>query len=83
MLLVVLCGCETWSVTVRKKEHRFVVSDKKVWGKIFGIMMEELTRGLSQLHTVELHLVLLVLKWGRKKYLHGDPGGVCHALSVH
>jgi hypothetical protein len=53
ILLVVLYGCETWSLTFRK-EHRPRVSEKRVSRKIFGPKREE-DRLWRKLHNNELH----------------------------
>jgi hypothetical protein len=53
ILLVVLYGCETWSLTLRE-EHRLRVFENRVLKKIFGPKREE---GVSwrKLHDDELH----------------------------
>jgi hypothetical protein len=40
ILPVVLYGCETWSLTLRK-EHRLRVFENRVLGKIFGPKRDE------------------------------------------
>jgi hypothetical protein len=40
ILPVVLCGCETWSLTLRE-EHRLRVFENRVLRKIFGPKREE------------------------------------------
>jgi hypothetical protein len=40
ILPVVLCGCETWSLTLRE-EHRLRVFENTVLRRIFGPKMEE------------------------------------------
>ena len=42
ILLVVLYGCETWSLTLRE-EHRLRVFENKVLRKIFGAKKYEVT----------------------------------------
>ena len=42
ILLVVLHGCETWSLTLRE-EHRLRVSENRVLRKIFGPKRDEVT----------------------------------------
>ena len=42
ILLVVLYGCETWSLTLRE-EHRLRVFENKVLKKIFGAKKDEIT----------------------------------------
>jgi len=41
--LLVLCGCETWSVTLREK-HRLRVFENGVLRIIFGSKRDEVTR---------------------------------------
>jgi hypothetical protein len=53
MLLVVLYGCETWSLTLRE-EHRLRVFENRVLRRIFGPKREE-DVSLRKLHKDELH----------------------------
>jgi hypothetical protein len=53
ILPVVLYGCETWSLTLRK-EYRLRVSENKVLRKIFGPKREE-DGPWRKLHNDELH----------------------------
>jgi hypothetical protein len=43
-LLVILYGCETWSLTLRE-EHRLRVFENKVLRRIFGRRRDEVTGG--------------------------------------
>jgi hypothetical protein len=52
ILPVVLCGSETWSLTLRK-EHRLFKN--KVLRRIFGRKRDELMREWRKLHNEELH----------------------------
>ena len=54
ILLVVLYGCETWSLTLRQ-EHRLRVFENKVLRKIYGAKKGEITGGWRKLHITELH----------------------------
>jgi hypothetical protein len=49
ILPVVLCGCETWSLTLRE-EHRL-----RVLRRIFGPKREEVTGEWRRLHNEELN----------------------------
>jgi hypothetical protein len=51
---VVLYGCETWSLTVRK-EHKLRVFENKVSRRIFGQKRDGVTGGWRKLHKEELH----------------------------
>jgi hypothetical protein len=53
-LPVVLCGCETWSLTLRE-EHRLRIFEKRVPRKISGPKRDEVTGGWRKLHNEELH----------------------------
>jgi hypothetical protein len=44
IVLVALCGCETWSFTSRE-EHRPRVFENRVLRKIFGTKKEEVVTG--------------------------------------
>jgi hypothetical protein len=54
ILPVVLCGCETWSLTLRE-EHRLRVFENRVPRRIFGPKRGEATREWRKLHSGELH----------------------------
>ncbi|KAJ4431175.1 hypothetical protein ANN_19772 [Periplaneta americana] len=54
ILLVVLYGCETWTLTLRE-EHRLRVFENKVLRKIFGAKRDEVTGEWRKLHNTELH----------------------------
>jgi hypothetical protein len=54
ILPVVLCGCETWSLTLRE-EHRLRVFQNRVLRGIFGPKGDEVTGEWSKLHSGELH----------------------------
>jgi hypothetical protein len=54
ILLVVLYGCETWSLTLRE-EHRLRVFENRVLRRIFGPKRYEVTGEWRKLHNGELH----------------------------
>ncbi|KAJ4444129.1 hypothetical protein ANN_05918 [Periplaneta americana] len=54
ILPVVLCGCETWTLTLRE-EHRLRVFENEVLRKIFGAKRDEVTGEWRKLHSTELH----------------------------
>jgi Txe/YoeB family toxin of Txe-Axe toxin-antitoxin module len=49
-----LCGCDTWSRTLRE-EHRLRVSENRVLRRISGPKRDEVTGDLRKLHNEELH----------------------------
>jgi hypothetical protein len=49
ILPVVLCGCETWSLTLRE-EHRLRVFENRVLRRISGPKRDEVTGGCRKLH---------------------------------
>jgi hypothetical protein len=53
ILLVVLYGCETWSLTLRE-EHRLRVFENRVL-RIFGLKRDVVTGEWRRLHSGELH----------------------------
>jgi hypothetical protein len=53
ILLVVMYGCETWSLTVRE-EHRLQVFENRVLTRIFGLKRDEVTGKWRRLHNEEL-----------------------------
>ena len=54
ILLVVLYGCETWSLTLRE-ERRLRVSENRVLRKVFGPKRDEVTGEWRKLHNEELN----------------------------
>jgi hypothetical protein len=54
ILSVVLCECETWSLTLRE-EHGLKVFETRVLRRIFGPKRNEVTGGWRKLHNEELH----------------------------
>jgi hypothetical protein len=53
ILLVVLHGCETWSLTLRE-EHRLRIFDNRMLRRIFEPKREEMVGGWRGLHNGEL-----------------------------
>jgi hypothetical protein len=53
ILPVVLCGCETWSLTLRE-EHGLRVFENRVLRRIFGPKRDEVMGELRKLQTKEL-----------------------------
>jgi len=51
---VVLCGCETWTLTLRE-EYRLSVSENRVLRRIFGPEREDITGKWRKLYKEELH----------------------------
>jgi len=54
ILLIVLCGCESWSLTLRE-ERRLRVFENRVLMRIFGPKMAEVTGDWRKLHNEELN----------------------------
>jgi hypothetical protein len=54
ILLVVLYGCETWSLTLRE-EHRLRMLENRVLRRIFEPKRDEVTGEWRILHNEELH----------------------------
>jgi hypothetical protein len=54
ILLVVLYGCETWSLTSRE-QHRLMVFENRVLRRISGPKTDEVTGGWRKLNDEELH----------------------------
>jgi hypothetical protein len=58
MLPVVLCGCETWSLTLRE-EHGLKVFENRVLRRIFGPKRVEVMGRWIKLHNEDLYYVRL------------------------
>jgi hypothetical protein len=56
ILLVILYGCETWSLTLRK-EHKLRVFENTVLRRIFGPKKNEVTGEWRKFHIEELHIL--------------------------
>jgi len=86
ILLVVLYGCETWSLTLRE-EHKIRDLNRNVW-KICGPKEEKVTGDWRTLHSEKLHdfyspntvlmtrsrrmrLVGMLHVWGQKRCVEG------------
>jgi hypothetical protein len=54
MLGLVLYGCETWSLTLRK-EHRLGVLENRVLKRIFGLKRDDAIGCWRKLRNEELH----------------------------
>ena len=54
ILPVVLCGCETWLLTLRE-EHRLRVFENTVLRGIFGLKRDEAMGGWRKLHNEDLN----------------------------
>jgi hypothetical protein len=59
ILPVVLYGCETWSLTLRK-EHILRVFENRVLRRIFGPKRNEVTGEWRELHRGDLHNLYLL-----------------------
>jgi hypothetical protein len=55
IILPVLYGCETWSVTLRE-EHRLRVFEIRVLRRMFGPKRDEVTGEWRKFHNEELHI---------------------------
>ena len=54
IIFPVLCGCETWSLTLRE-ERKLRVFENMVWWRIFGSRRDEVTWEWRRLHNEELN----------------------------
>jgi hypothetical protein len=83
---LVLYGCETWSLTLRK-EHRLRVFENRVLRRIFGPKRDEVTGGCRKVHNEELHglyyspNIVRVIKARRMRWAgHGGGEGAYNIL---
>jgi hypothetical protein len=54
ILPLVLCGCETWSLTLRER-HGLRMSENRVMRRIFGPKRDKVTGECRKLHNREFH----------------------------
>ena len=73
ILLIVLYGCETWSLTLRE-ERKLRVIENMVLRRIYGPRRNEVTGEWRRLHNEELndlycsHNIVRVIKWRRMRW---------------
>ena len=77
ILAVVLCGCETWLLTLRE-ERKLRVFENMVL-RIFGPRREEVTGEWRRLHNEELNDVLLTQYSVGDKIEKNEMGWACGA----
>jgi hypothetical protein len=56
MILHVLNGCETWSITLRE-EYKLRVFENKMLKRIFGLKRQKVVGDCRRLHSDDLNLV--------------------------
>jgi hypothetical protein len=54
IILIVLCGCESWTVALRE-EHRLMVFEKRVLRRMYGPERDEVPGGWRKLLNEELY----------------------------
>jgi hypothetical protein len=73
ILPVVLCGCETWPLTLRE-ERRLRTFKDRVQRRIFGLKRDEVIGDWRKLHNKELHKlysspsIIIMMKSRRKRW---------------
>jgi len=77
-LSFVLCGCETWSLTLRE-EHRLRVYENRVLRRIFGPKRDEVTGEWRKLHSEELNDVYCSPNIVDDKIKKNEMSRVCSA----
>ena len=89
-LSVVLCGCETWSLTFKEQRGQRVL-ENGVLRRIFGPKRDKVTVEWRKLHNDELHVlycspnIVRVVKWRRMRWAGHvarmeERRGLCRAL---
>jgi hypothetical protein len=90
ILLVVLYGCKTWSLTLREA-HRLRVFENRVLRRIFGPKRDEVTGEWRKLHNEELHILYSSsniirqiksrkMSWAGHVASVGEESNVCRVL---
>ena len=81
----VLCGCETWSLTLRD-ERRLRVFESRVLRRVFGSKRDDITGEWRKLHNEELNDLfcspntLRVMRWAGHVARMGERRGVYRDL---
>ena len=79
ILSAVLCGCKTWSLTLRE-ERRLRVFENRVLRMLFGPKRDEVTGELRKLHNEELNDLYCSPNIVRViKFEKNEMGGACSA----
>ena len=87
LAIVVLYGCETWSLTLRV-EHRLREFENRVLRRIFGPKRDGVTGEWGKLHNEELNdlysspNIVRVIKWRRLRWA-GHVAGMQEGRGVH
>jgi hypothetical protein len=72
--LVVLYGCETWSVTLREEHERRVFENKGL--RMFELKRDEVMGGWRKLHDLySSPSIIIVIKTKRMRWVGGTNGG--------
>ncbi|KAJ4428645.1 hypothetical protein ANN_25638 [Periplaneta americana] len=90
VILAVLYGCETWTLTLRE-EQRLRVFENNVLRKIFGAKRDEVTGERRKLHNTELHALYSSpdiirniksrrLRWAEHVARMGESRNACRVL---
>jgi hypothetical protein len=59
IIVLVLYGCGTWSLALND-EHGCRMFDKRLLRRIFGYMIDEVTRGLRNLHNLYSSRIMMI-----------------------
>jgi hypothetical protein len=79
ILSVVLCGCETWSLTLRE-EYRLRVFENRVLRRIFGPKWDDVAGEWRKLHSEELHNLYSspdIIRKILRSTQESNPGPLC------
>jgi hypothetical protein len=89
ILPVVLHGCETWSLTLRK-EHKLRVFENRVLRRVFGTKRDGVTGEWRKLHNEELHdlyspsIIRIIksrrMRWAGHVAQMGEKRNMCRLL---
>jgi hypothetical protein len=87
VLILVLYGCETWSLTVRE-EHKLRVFENRVLRRIFRPKRDGMIGGWKKLRNEELHnlyssqSIIRIIKWRRMRWV-GHVARMGEKRNVH
>jgi hypothetical protein len=78
----ILCGCETWSLTLREV-HRLTAFENRVLRRIFGLKRDEVEGSWRKLHNEELNFMPNINRKIKSRRVRWAKYVACEAGCIH